>query len=211
MNYEQIKVLLIARLGNRTDLEGSIEAELAIAQENLEQSWSDMTMPWFLQKEGVITIPAGEDSVALPADFLREHDDGLHRYQEAGGDAMPMDKLFPENLAAEEYGEAYGCINQKPYAVAGTTLTVYPAAVAEATITLSYFGAEAALSSETYENKWSRYAPELLIAVTGRKLASYIRDAELTQIFTADADVESTRLIRASEMRNTANIKMEIV
>ena len=174
-------------------------------------------MPWFLLKEGVINFLPGDNVASLPADYLKEDDDGVLTYREQddtgefGGEALTR-KLFPEQLAKARIGGLdIGICEEIGYSVISTNVVIYPAATNIGELSMLYYGAEPPITETNQTNRWSTYAPELLIAATGRKLATYIRDTELAQLFAGDAEIESTRLIMTSNERKYSNIPMVIV
>ena len=216
MNYDQIVALLVSRTGNRDDLLPVIETELAAAQGNIESSWTDPTMPWFLRKTGIIGFSPGSNIGGLPSDYLRDQDDGMPLYAEqdvegAYGGAAMMRKVFPEERAVMELeGLNAGVCGEIGYSISGETMALSSTPTYAAQVTLPYYGGEPPINATNQENQWSKHAPELLIAATGRKLATYIRDSELSQIFAQDAETEATRLILASNERMVANLDLTI-
>src|SRR5688572_12731232 len=73
MTRDEAVALIAFRLGDRTDLNDRIIAEMRLAQTELELG---PTLPWFLLTEmATATLYEGDDTMALPADFLREVDE----------------------------------------------------------------------------------------------------------------------------------------
>ena len=204
MNYSQMLQILRYRLGNRTDLDSRIELEIAFAQSDMEQNFGSVTMPWFLYKSATLTGLTG--TATLPADFLREQDDGSLLYSADGVTWTKMNKVFPEEMQDALLG------NCRPdgivYAITGNQLEIYPSPPGEYSVRLPYFASQPTLSSTNSSNAWSNYAPELLVASAGEKLAKYIHDANLAQLFAAEKQDSRQAVVTATEQRNLANIDM---
>lgn len=203
MNFQQMLSTMISRLGEREDMEERIIAELANAQENLELSWEDDTMPWFLVRRGAIDVPAMATVVSLPDDFIREYEPSQPEM-----DNVPMVPVFEERMSRFWRDWWWdGCHGK--YAILGTTLEVNPSED-DRQFWLTYYARQPALSHANPENLWSRYGAECLMSVAGGVLATFIRDPELAQLFVQKGEVEKQKIIAASKSRLLANMDMRI-
>lgn len=181
--------IITSRLGERSDLTTLAIAEMQLIQTSLEQA---PVLPWFLMKlQSGAYCTAGEEKVPVPSDFLRETEDGESCLwvQEEGGSPIPLVKNDYANVKAR-YPDAG---MPKQYALVADYFRFGPVPDAAYKLTMLYFAADAVLSTNI-ENLWLKNAPELMIALTGKKLAMYIQDPGLAGVFEQDAQASYVRL-----------------
>lgn len=168
-------------LGFKTGMDARIVLRMQEAQRYLEQG---KTLPWFLiEEDDTLTLAEGENSVALPEDFLRETDEGLMRY-------TPTGYTYPTYVKRRDFDDSMDAYSDvapagpKVYVVRKASLYFFPSADRAYTLTWSYYKRGALLSAGDTENEWLEFAPEVLIAETGKRMARDLRDAGALQLFT---------------------------
>lgn len=194
--------IIARRLGNRTDLDEAILDEMKLAQTQMEKFWPSDTMPWFLRTDttSLVTVD-GTATISLPTGFLREADDGgLFVYD---GDEETWSRLCKHPLsmlweAATEEG-----IPTK-YALGVTNITLWPTPDAVYSMKMEYFGAATELE-DNVENAWLANAPELLISATGLRMAAYVQDDRVGQLFMTQYGEGIKHVVTASLARELDN------
>lgn len=186
MLREEIVTLLAIRLGFRTDLDDAIRLELKVTQELLE---SAEELPWFLLKDPMedLILMAATSEIDLPTDFLRDANEG------EGGlwvwDAttnLPTRQLQKEDFKSittngVELAEDYDIPTF--YSVSGSKLIFAPAlGSADVALKYKYYKKDDVLDSD-FENGWLREAPELMLSVTGHRMAGYLQNDKALAIF----------------------------
>lgn len=198
--------LLKLRLGSRTDtdLDTLISLEADQAQFELEHS---AEIPWFLLSLGEpFTLSAGSRTSAWPAGFLAEFMDGGIWVTDSDGNSTLLDKGdYDESLAywGSETGLPVG------YSSAGTNIQLFPIPDDSYSATVDCFLADTLFSAtqSVSENLWLEYAPDVLLAKTGMRVASFIRDIDLVQVF---AD-EYTLALKRMETEHIARMEVNRV
>ena len=208
MTGDNILTLLMSRLGNKTEAElrATCLLEMQLAQETVLEGGP--TLPWFLiESEYALATVANERYIDLPADFLREVDDGekpLMYIPSDGSDKIALvKKSFAE--AMEHYGStAVGA--PEVYALKGDRIAVFPLPNDAYDLELDYFKSATAAADNSVENVWMKWASDLLLAVTGEVVAmQHLQDPELGMTFTAMKGVAQDRLARLDTAREEAN------
>jgi len=185
------------RLGNRTDLDTAIQAEMKLAQAELEAA---RTLPWFLLDTELYTTITDDDTtdLAVPEDFLREYESGALWVEDATtGDYTQLMKISLDDLrrvVADDDETTYY------YALAGGRFYLAPAADADTRLRIMCYRAADTLSADADENVWLTYNPELLLAKTGMRMAQYLRSPELFAMFQS----QYTESAMAQEQANVA-------
>lgn len=183
MLRDQLVKVLAWRLGNRKDMEERIIAEMDLAQElTLEQhTWR----PWFLAKdlEGV-SLPAGESSFALPADFLDEVEDAvLWLVEPETGGYVECQKESVEDL------RRFIPTTDRPYAYAVDKgfVKLSQAVPAALNVSWQYMAKDVLMSAANVETLWLKHAPDLVLAVLGAEIAGkHLQNPNLAGAFQAD-------------------------
>lgn len=167
--------------------EAAIVRRLVEAQRKLEHG---TTLPrWLLEQDFELTLLQGERSVALPAGFLRLHDENLPHY-------VNIDTNLGVYLEVMDYISAFRFVssNQRPFEIEITTrapsvfvvrkstFDFISMANTDYTIVLDYYKAGDSLaSSET--NVWLDNGPDWLIGEAGVRIAADLRDVDAVQLF----------------------------
>lgn len=192
--------LITQRLGNRADLAAHAVLEMQLVQTELE---GGELLPWFLTSPitGVDTIP-NDERVALPTDFLREmEEDETSLWRHSGDERVELPKEDYSRLVAK-YGQGAGA--PLKYAVVGGYLRLRPVPDDYYTLSMIYYQKDAVLDSNI-ENGWLREVPDLLIAITGQRLAAYTQNANVIALFQNDEVKARNRLIIMDTARKEAS------
>lgn len=204
MILSEALTILKFRLGSRTDadLDTIIPVEMTQAQFELENSGEP---PWFLLTDDVdLATVANQRYVNPPADFLLESDDNKIWYIDSSGGQNKLDK--GEFDASLEY---WGADTGAPagYALLGTRFELFPLPDAVYTLRLKYYAADTTPSTLAVgaTNLWLTHAPDLLLARTGRRMATYLRDSELVKVFSGEEMVAQNRIMVLSAARIEVN------
>lgn len=182
--------LIKMRLGNRTDtdIDTRIDAELDMAQYELEQF--GIFTPWFLLSEtATYTTAASEPRVPIPTDMLQEYEEGALFY--AG---LPLTKHDQDYLAGRFEGADPGV--PQAYALVGDYFVLYPTPDDAYELSMKYYQKDTVPSAVATgsENQWLKYAADWLLAKTGAAIARFIKDAEAQKLFAEDEKKASDRL-----------------
>jgi len=196
--------LLKFRLGSRTDadLDVLIPLEMDQTQFELERGGEP---PWFLlSSETTLTTVAATREVAVPADFLLEADDDSLRYIDANGGVTELEK-GEYDASILYWGDTQGA--PAGYTLTGQEFQIFPLPDAAYTLKLRYFAQDTLPSTMAVgaTNLWLTWAPDLLMARTGRRLASYLRDTELLAVFAQEEILAQTRLRNETIAREETN------
>lgn len=181
MNYGEAVANIAKKLGNRTDLDASIQSEILLAQAELEAA---VTLPWFLLgPEKYIDIDAATDRVAIPTGFIREYEDGALWVEDTTtGDFTKLTKTHFDILRqVESTGES----DEVPeyYTLAGGYFYLAPPPAAQTRLRIMSYNAADTLAAAADTNAWLTYNPEMLIAKAGMRMAQYLRSVELYGMF----------------------------
>ena len=192
--------LIALRLGNRTDLNDQIIAEMQLVQETLERS---PLMPFFLLTEMATAQTVTDiERVALPTDFLQEYEAGALWYYAASGDTLwtPLIKRALEDFKGAELTSGA----PQYYAVTGEYFRIAPIADAAYDIKMLYY-AQADVLDTNIENGWLKYAAEWIIAETGTRIAAYIQNDKMISVFMQNAQTAKDAFWRYNEERKHSN------
>ena len=205
MQKQTVIGLIKSRLGNRTDagIDTRIAGELDAAQTELEL-YGDF-VPWFLLSDEVpVATVVGAQEIALPSDMLQEWEDGAVAY-----DYLPVTKYEHQALQAK-YQDSVG--EPKAYAMLAESFKVFPIPDAIYTLKLRYYQKDALPSTlaAAGENRWLKYAPMWLLAKAGVAVARYIKDAEATAMFQADAAAAREQVYKAHVARAEHNVERQM-
>lgn len=187
------------RLGQRTDLDSQIIAEMQLAQVRLEHK---PELPWFLLKaSSALATTATSREVTLPTDFLREDEDGTIWLTTTAGTLVKLvkddyDKLLDSTWLDEEGQPSH-------FALKGGKWYMFPEPQLVYALSTFYYGKATVLSTDI-ENSWLANAPELLIAETGLRVARFLRDPEYVSLFQSDITEATRDLITENEARKQA-------
>lgn len=204
MNLGAAITMLKFRLGSRTDadLDTLIPLEMDQAQFELEHGGEP---PWFLLTEDAYAITDVADRrLPVPADFLLEADEDCLWVEDANGNRIPLEKgEFDASLAywGAKQGFPVG------YALAGRYFQLFPIPDQAYTVWMKYYAADKQPSSllTTDTNLWLTWGQDLLLARTGRRMATYLRDSELVQVFAGEELAAITRIRLENVVREETN------
>lgn len=205
MTLSEALTMLKFRLGSRTDadLDTIIPVEMAQAQFELEHTGQP---PWFLLTEDATAVTvASEKRVPVPSDFLLEtDDDNLWLLDPDTGEPQELEKGDLDASTAYwglEEGTPSG------YAITGRYFHLFPTPDAEYTLRMKYYSGDSTPTSMAAgdTNLWLTWAADLLLARTGRRMATYIRDPELVQIFAVEEQTAVARMLTEQTAREEVN------
>lgn len=204
MNLGDAVTTIAKRLGNRTDLNTRIKAEMVLAQAELEAA---RTLPWFLlDAENYVDLAADTERVSLPAGFIREYENGALWVEDTTDSTYTkLQKVALDDLRSvvsyeEDKVPAY-------YALAGRYFYLAPKPEAVTRLRLMFYGAADALTLDADTNAWLTYTPELLIAKTGMRMAQYLRSPELAAMFQAQYAEAAQAMEHADVARDMENFE----
>lgn len=193
--------LIGQRLGNRTDLDARIIAEMQLAQSTLEED--PTILPWFLVTPiARIECRVEDDRLPLPSDFIMEHEHGsFWRYDSTAEDKwIEMKKGSMDRLKEDFIGTG----PPVRYALVGNTFRLFPTPDKVYEFRMLYHSRDEVLTSDV-ENRWLRHAPELLISETGKVVASYIEQTHAQKLFEKSAMTARAKLLAMNVARAMAN------
>lgn len=201
--------MIKARLANSNDstLDSLIIDVANLVQERLEQS---QELPWFLfadtNVDGTnLTTVASTETVALPADFIREDEE--NEYVLFVQDTTAADTWVP--LIRESYNKAKalrtGEGRPEYYEILGTNLYLRYIPDAAYTLRLLYFKRDDDIVAGTTENLWMKYAADWVLAETGLIMASdYVVMPAIAQHFREEAQRAQMHTYRETVARQEA-------
>jgi hypothetical protein len=147
--------------------------------------------------------------VLVPTGFIIEDDDSLMEVQNStGGWSEVVKGNFDECV---DYYRGQSGLPVK-YALRGKYFIFFPTPDAAYTIRTSCYLADTSVgglaSGET--NEWLTTAPDLLVAKTGMRVATYIKDQEALAAFNNDFGMAKSRLSILHTARKEANMLRRI-
>ena len=190
-----------------SDINDALMLELTLAQDTtIEQN--GRFRPWFLVSEQAtaLTVPL-EPRLPIPPDFLSELEAGaLYVKIPASG---KYTELFRDDydILFQEFGDSDPSIPKK-YSAENGYLRFFPTPDIVYTVRQRYYERDQAfdLVPDTGENRWMRYAADLLMAVAGEQFAlKHLQNAGLAQQFALDGQRAWDRVKRETEMRMHTN------
>ena len=190
-------------LGFRTGLVTTLRDALVDAQSLLEL---EAFLPWFLLTEiASITTTANEERVPLPSNFLQEFEDGTLYFFDSSAAAdeqyTPLAKDDIDFLRKELPGEG---TEPLAYGMDDSYFRLFPTLTAAVTLKIIYYKEDTKLTSNL-ENKWLKYAHDVMRGKAGMEVAGDVRDDKAFAIFQKLHDEGMVRLIRQDEARRSAN------
>lgn len=209
MNGETAIGLLILRLGNRknADIAERINLEMSLSQETLCEELH--LYPWFLRYTNtVVPFIAGESKILLPDNFIAFDDDwgGLFVLDPTLTSPVKYRKL--RRITSDDYWNKYAYdevgipthymidVSTGTGVGMGTEITLTPTPDIDYACKIQYIGKDIATPASNTENRWLKYAPDLLIAHAGYQLASkHFMDDTRAISFSKDIVVATERLV----------------
>jgi len=193
-------------LGFRTDQNANIVIELDTAQRFFESGGGFDELPWFLVTTVTdLSITASED-LALPTDFLREHEQGSLWIYDATQDA---DARWTE-VRKSNYDDmlaTYQDTTGKPeaYDLFEFGFKLRPIPDKAYTGKLIYYKKDTVLSAGSTENDWLNFAYDAMCGEAGFNVATPLRDKEAQGYFDALRTRGKVAVTRGTEAREHAN------
>lgn len=204
MQRDEAVTIVARRLGNRTDLNSAIIAEMQLAQSTFEHHWPSDTYPWFLLTESASTSTNTDDErVQLPSDFIQEVEEAALWIQQDDGSYLEMCKYDLDTLRRAEPASG----RPRKYAVLGQYIHFWPVPDSTYAIKMIYVAEDTVLDSNV-ENKWLKYAPELLIAATGLRMAAYVQNKIVMDLFLQQQGELIRTLVHDSLDRSLTNRRL---
>lgn len=210
MRKDMFLQLLRGRVGNIRNPEDieMLALEVSLAQE-VELELNGLLKPWFLESEAATaeTVP-GESRLELPKDFIGEVEESeMYVFMETAQKFKIIDKDTYDRLSVEYFERGQG--RPEKYAITGEYYRLFPTPDAIYTLQQRYYERDVAFVtvSDTGENRWMKYASDLLMAVGGMQYASkHLQNPNLTATFQPDIERAWSRLQRENERRKHANM-----
>ena len=180
MTRDEAVDMIQFELGNRSDLEQQIIDRLQQGQRLLEHGRS---LPYFLLEEDqTLSVASGSGDTALPTGFLREKDgEGLRYYDSTEEEYTFLEKLILEQGLDRFAGSDAGV--PAAYAIRKTELTIWPERDTSYSLTWSYYKSGTSLATNVSDNAWLVYAPEVLIGLTGMRIARILKNQNAVELF----------------------------
>lgn len=218
MLRDAITSLILARLVRPADpvLSVAIPTEMQLLQ-STELEGGDF-LPWFCRKDdptSLVTV-AGTETVALPVDFLRFQEVGLYYYDPTqlvvpGGQPWTRIKRYLnyDVMIAKFAATPSSPVTFKApsgYHQSDNGL-IYLAPIPQQVwqLRIRYYYSQPVLTTNI-ENNWTKYAPDLVAAVVGEKMArDYVGNTALGQAYAQDKIRARTRLYVADQARENAD------
>lgn len=192
------------RLGSRTDADLSVTIPIEMGQAQFEFEHSGEP-PWFLLTEdATASTVAADRRLPVPTDFLLEADEDCLWVQDSAGNYTPLEK-GEYDASLIYWGTTQGL--PSGYALAGQYFQLFPIPDQAYTMRMKYYAADTspAVMALSATNLWLTWAADLLLARTGRRMATYLRDTELAQVFLAEEAQAAERLRKEMAARESAN------
>ncbi len=197
------------RLGNRTDLDADIVTQMQLAQIELEQG---EILPWFLHKTDKTIQNDGTDFeiIDLPTDFIAEFE-GSKLYIYVAADADPLTELWKNDYETIQSGFSdQSTADPTHYSLKGSKIYLGPQIpTAQLTFQWDYWAQDVLLTSDI-ENNWLKYAPELILSLTGIKMTYQTRDEDARKLFKESYTESYDNLLKTHEARQHANFEYQM-
>lgn len=166
MTRNEIVAQIQLLLGFRTDQLNTITAQVAIQQVHLETEVEWKIYPYFLLTEradSVCTI--NDERLSKPSDFVAEcEEDALWIIDSEGTEKLLYKTEY--NKLRLEYGNDEPGLPEK-YATLGDYWRILPEPDLAYTVRTVYYQQDVIMVNGTDQNRWSRFAPNLLIGRVG--------------------------------------------
>jgi hypothetical protein len=200
VNFGEAVANVAKKLGNRTDLDSSIEAEMQLAQVELETA---RMLPWWMLKEYYTDLAADATKIEVPTGFLREYEEGALWVEDTTASTFTV--LQKTSLDVLRRVEATDESDEVPeyYALVGMEFHVAPPAASQTRLRIVCYTKGETLANPTDTNVWLDNNPEMLIAKTGMRMAQYLRSTELFAMF-------QSQYIEATQAQEIVNVAREM-
>jgi hypothetical protein len=207
MTRSEIVAQIQLLLGFRTDLTTTITAQIAIQQNHLERDVQWAIYPWFLQTEraGTVvtaTVDGFDERVLKPVDWIADmEEDGLWVTDEDGFEHLLIKS--EENKLRNTFRESDPALPEF-YSSSGDYYRLFPTPDAAYTLRQRYYQRDEVILTDVGENRWMRYAPNMLIGRVGLFLSGASENAR-RDMFSAMMQESKTAIERKSFDELTVN------
>lgn len=195
------------------DIQVILELEITLAQgTSLEQN--GRFKPWFLTSEqATATMTANEQRLQIPSDFLGEVEEGaLYVLNPASNKYVGLRREDYDFLSDKYADSAPGL--PREYSLEGHLYyRLFPTPDLAYTARQRFYERDTAfnLVAADAENRWLKFASDLLLAAGGWQYASkHLQNAELASGFAGDIAAAWARLKGENEMRKHTNRDYEM-
>lgn len=212
MTRTQIRDLIAQRL-RRTDLNVEIEAAITLVQETILEQDPEF-LPWFLETRAVsggLSLAADASTLALPAGFIRELDEGqTYSYPTATPTRTNFHKLFKvvKDVMPTAYASDEAVGYPRQYSLFNLTMAFDRKADVAYTILLPAYMRDITLTNSTDSNNWTTIGSDWLIAEVLKKMASSLGNQRIFNEATAEALTARARLITLNTARENAGMDL---
>lgn len=196
MTGAQALDMLMFRFGNRSAaaLRANTLAEMIYVQTMLELGGE---LPWFIiGVEETFPVIAKRREVLVSDTFLREVEEIPVYILDTAGNRHEVIKKDYYELANWWTMEATSELPEN-YALVGLNINLFPMPLLNTSLKIRVYQKQVPPTDDASEDDlWLRYAPDLLLALTGEQVAmKLLKDPELTQAFLLDKTAAFARLI----------------
>jgi hypothetical protein len=137
---------------------------------------------------------------------LQEYEEGCLFLVDSDGSWVPIAKeTWDDIITAVDQGYMESSGQPTVYAVTGGYFRLRPIPDAVYSTKMLYYKKDTTLSTGDTTNLWLTHAPEVLISETGIKMAPYVQNAALMQMFQSTFERAWTRLQVANSKRKHVN------
>ena len=209
MTNSQFLNLLIERLGARRNF--SRPLLLLEINAKIEEFERGSFCPWFLEAKWEEVIPAGERSIALPEDFLKEVEDGILELVSEASQVLYPKKRPIEILQQIRQAQPEGG-TPSHYAIWAGELHLAPTPLSTFAITLPYFKMTAPVEDNAGNvTSWLKEAKNFISYIVLTDVsANELKDDASAAKFKALASEAYARLYKYNESRQHINADYQI-
>lgn len=210
LTQAQALALVQQGLAWRSDLSTQITSMFDLVQyDELERGTS---LPWFLLLEDQpLTGSANSGSLTIPTnrEFIREVDDGALRIVSSDGPVRFLVKRSYDWIIEDQQSDEGVVETGDPefYAIRSSTFYCSPIPTAAWTAYATYYAHDAVFSglASGAQNLWLKYAPGLLVNLTGVRMAEDLEHNEAMSKFQRRYDAARARMEAEIALREGSN------
>jgi len=191
--------LIQQRLGSRSGLESLIGRELEAAREAVENRGF---LPWFLLQLNI--VPFATDYIGFPSGFLRFNDrgeTGLWYRRDSTQVWSPLTRVDLD--VANTDSQLVGSGAPLAFVQRGLTAYLRPVPIDAFEVQFDYYRTAGPIFLEG--NLWMQYAPNLICAIAGQRIAQSLRDTNAAGLFQADISLYESMLREADTASDEAS------
>lgn len=197
----QVLDVMMKRLGNRQSpvVRASAVWELNRAIDQLE---TGAILPWFLEKEHQFQTVVGEPRYDLPADFLREYEEGALSFYYQGSLLLRTSKVAKEDL---DYSSAEPTVG---YSLFGGKILIAPKPDVVYDCVWEYYASSSEVvdNAQAVANVWLIYAYNWVTNAALEQIAAFhLQAPDMASGFAAKAREARDAVWRAHEARQHTN------